>query len=327
MVYLKLIRPLNLLMIFLTMTLFRYAIVDNPFYGLFDVKPNLDAVEFVLLVLTTVLVAAGGYVINDIFDSDIDRVNRPGKVLIENEIDTLKAYNFYKLLAILSVLTTIALAWMTQNVRLSTVPILILVALNFYAQYFKKQLLVGNLVVALCSAFVVFLPGLYESEKSKMPSLARNEIESGIFLAASFYAVFAFLTSFLREVIKDMEDVKGDDQYGCRTVPIVWGLKGARIVCLIPSLIILLIWTSVAAFFPAMYMQKVGGVVVILYVIPMLIFIFLLFRAANESHFRQLSKFIKGYMLLGILSMIYLYFITGPYLLFVHYANYLKKIF
>lgn len=326
MAYLKLIRPLNLLMIALTLVLFRLAFVTNRSFILFQFSPKLDTAEFVLLALAVLLTAAAGYVINDIFDSEIDLVNRPQRVLIDREIDSLAAYNYYKILVGASLLCTVVLAFMTKNLRLATVPILISVALNFYAQYFKKQLLTGNFVVAVCSAFVVFLPGLYESEKvDGLVSANQNDIESGVFVAALFYSLFAFLTTMLRELLKDAEDREGDAQFGCRTVPVVWGTKGVRWLASVLVLVIAAIWVSVAFFFPSLKIAYVSWFVWGLYVAPLPVFLLMLVRADTKVQFGRLSTFTKLYMLAGILSMIYFFNGTGPYL-FLQYANYLKKL-
>lgn len=326
MAYLKLIRPLNLLMIVLTLLLFRFAFVDNSSYILFHFTPKLDNTAFFFLLLSILFTAAGGYVINDIFDAEIDAVNRPDRLLIDREVDSLAAYNYYKVLVAAGVVSTLILAFLTKNLRLAMVPVLITVALNFYAQYFKKQLLAGNFVVAVCSAFVILLPGLYESEKADdLMSPDQNHIESGIFVAALFYAAFAFLSTMLRELLKDVEDRDGDEQYGCRTVPIAWGLKGAKLFATALVLLIAAIWVSVALFFPALKIPYANWVIWGVYVAPLGLLLALIWRSATAVQFRRLSTWTKVYMLAGILSMAYFFNGTGPYL-FLQYLNFLKKL-
>src|SRR4051812_9722118 len=105
--YIKLLRPLNLLMIVVTMCLFRYCIVIASPYKFFYIRHVLSATEFLLLVLATLFVAAGGYVINDIFDADIDAVNRPEKQIVGKSISDTAAYNLYKILCGAAVICTL----------------------------------------------------------------------------------------------------------------------------------------------------------------------------------------------------------------------------
>ena len=165
--YLKLIRPVNLLIIIATMYLFRTCIVAASPYRTFYISHVMTDIQFLLLVLATLFIAAGGYVINDIFDVDIDTINRPEKVLIGNSIAETQAYTFYKILCGLGIICTIILAFLTKNFRLSTLPIIIMVILNFYAHTFKKQLIAGNLMIALCTSFTILLIALFESTSSE----------------------------------------------------------------------------------------------------------------------------------------------------------------
>ena len=245
--YIKLIRPLNLIIIIVTMYMFRYTLVAAAPYRTFYITNVLSEIQFLFLVLATVFIAAGGYVINDIFDVDIDIVNRPTKVLIGDKISETQAYNLYKILCVLGILFTLILAYTTRNFRLSTLPIIIMVILNFYAHTFKKQLIVGNFMISLCASFTILLIGLFESSSSQGSS---NDfyIRSGIAIAAVMYSLFAFLTTFLREIIKDMEDQKGDELYGARTIPIVFGAKGAKIFAYAICFILLGLFTSLIWF-------------------------------------------------------------------------------
>ena len=163
--YLKLTRPVNLIIIAFTMYLFRYCLVDASPYHLFYIKHILTNTEFLLLVLSTLFIAAGGYVINDIFDVDIDMVNRPQKTIIGNAISEDSAYNFYKILCGMGILCTLVLTFLTKNYRLSLFPVIVMVILNFYAHTFKKQLIVGNFMISLCTSFTLSLIHIYGKEE------------------------------------------------------------------------------------------------------------------------------------------------------------------
>ena len=323
--YIKLIRPLNLIIIIATMYMFRYTLVAAAPYRTFYITNVLSEIQFLFLVLATVFIAAGGYVINDIFDVDIDIVNRPTKVLIGDKISETQAYNLYKILCVLGILFTLILAYTTRNFRLSTLPIIIMVILNFYAHTFKKQLIVGNFMISLCASFTILLIGLFESSSSQGSS---NDfyIRSGIAIAAVMYSLFAFLTTFLREIIKDMEDQKGDELYGARTIPIVFGAKGAKIFAYAICFILLVLFTSLIWFFPSINIKNVAIFIAIGLVLPLLVIIFFIIKSETTANYHFVSNLIKFFMCIGIGTMLYFTSGIGPYI-FVQYANFIKKLF
>ncbi|MBK9328670.1 MAG: geranylgeranylglycerol-phosphate geranylgeranyltransferase [Sphingobacteriales bacterium] len=323
--YLKLIRPLNLMMIVLTMYLFRICIVAATPYKFFYIEPVLSGTEFLLLVLTTIFIAAGGYVVNDIFDSDIDAVNRSHKVIVGESVSEDAAYKFYTILCGLGIACTLVLALLTKNYRLSSIPVVIMVLLNFYAHTFKKQLIVGNLIIALCTSFTVFIIALFESTDN--PDMTANEryVHSGIAIAATVYGLFAFLTTFLREIVKDIEDQAGDEQYGCKSIPIVFGHTGAKISAFVISILLLVLLASFVWFFPGLEKKNIAYFVLFLLIIPVFLINFLIFRAKYVRNYHLISNLIKVFMVIGISTMLYFYSGIGPYV-FVQYANFLKKL-
>jgi 4-hydroxybenzoate polyprenyltransferase len=324
--YLKLIRPLNLLIIAATMYLFRLCIVVASPYKLFYIQHVLSDIEFLLLVLSTLFIAAGGYVINDIFDADMDALNRPRRVLVGYRVSESGAYNLYKFLCVAGIACTLALAVMTKNYRLSTLPVIIMVILNFYAHTFKKQLVVGNFMISLCTCFTILLIALFETgDVSRELTPNESYVRSGIALAAVVYSLFAFLTTFLREMVKDVEDMKGDEQHGCRTIPIIYGFKGVRITSLVIGLIILFMLASFVWFFPNIHLRKLSFFIGFGLILPLLAIIFLIFKSKTPLQFHFISNLIKVFMCLGIATMLYFRTGIGPYI-FVQYVNFLKKL-
>lgn len=323
--YLKLIRPFNLIMIALTMYLFRICIVAATPYKFFYIEPVLSDVAFFFLVMATVLIAAGGYVVNDIFDSDIDAVNRAHKVIVGAALSEDAAYKFYKVLCGLGIACTLVLAVLTKNYRLSSIPVVIMVMLNFYAHTFKKQMIVGNFIIALCTSFTIFIIALFES--TDKTDLTPNEvyIRSGIAIAASVYGLFAFLTTFLREIIKDVEDEAGDEQYGCKTIPIVFGHTGAKLSAYAISMLLLLLLGSFVWFFPGLEKKNIAYFIVFALVFPVFLINFLIFKAKYVINYHFISNLIKVFMVIGISTMLYFCSGIGPYV-FVQYANFLKKL-
>ena len=324
--YVKLIRPVNLVIIAVTMTLFRVCLVDASPYKLFYVEPVLSVSQFMLLVVMTLLIAAGGYIINDIYDVEIDAVNKPGKLIIGQHINETAAYNLYKLLSLFAVLIAIVLAVLTKNFKLSTFPIIIMVLLNFYAHTFKQQLIVGNVIIAFCTASTIWLIALFETTtKTDQIDLA-VQVQSGIAIAAIIYGLFAFLTTFLREIIKDAEDSAGDEQFGCRTIPVVWKKKGVIISSLIITLLLLLILISFALFFPNINVKNISLFIAFGLILPLIVIVFFIFKANAKADYHFVSNLIKFFMCLGIASMLYFRTGIGPYI-FVQYANFIKKLF
>ena len=326
--YIKLVRPINLLFIIFIMILFRYAFVLPSFYKVYDFSSELSTFQFILLLLVTVFTAASGYVINDIYDSDIDLVNKPNKVIIDKTIGVDDAYNFYKILALITILLSVALTISTKNYGLATIPILILVALNFYAQIFKKMFLIGNLIIALFSAMVILLPALYESKTSLDTPKIVIDIKSGILTAAICYALFAFFTTFIREIVKDMQDIEGDKQYGCKTVPIILGISKSKILISVISILLLLYIFSFVQFFPSLNIKYIHIYIDIILILPLLFMIALLWWGKTYNHYRLISGALKMYMVIGVCTMFYFVYVSGAAsYLFVQYANFIKKIF
>lgn len=325
MYYLKIIRPLNLLMIAFTMILFRFCLVAASPYKIFYVQPAVSSTAFVFLLLATMFIAAGGYVINDIFDVEMDSVNRPGKVIVGNHISETAAYNYYKVLCVLGVFCTFMLAILTRNFRLSMLPLIIMVILNFYAHTFKKQFFVGNFMIALSTAFVILLPMLFETGTKGDESDMQTEVQSGIAIAGIVYGLFAFLSTFLRELVKDMEDMEGDERGDCKTMPIVLGVKGAKSVAALLAVLLLAQLVIFAWFFPSIQIKYVAYFVGLGLILPLLVIIVFLFLAKTSKNYHFVSNLIKLFMFLGIASMLYFRSGIGPYI-FMQFANFLEKL-
>jgi 4-hydroxybenzoate polyprenyltransferase len=181
------------------------------------------------------------------------------------------------------------------------------VLLWFYSTKFKKTLLVGNIIISLLTAWTIlvvfffnlslhnaFAPGSYSQPK--------------LFRFAFLYAGFAFITSLVREAIKDMEDIRGDEKHGCRTMPIVWGINATEVyaavwmIVLIVSLVVIQVYIlQFRWWWPVIY-------TIVVIILPLLLILKKLFNAGSSSDYHQLSSRVKLVMLAGILSMIFFYF-------------------
>ncbi|MGB3074441.1 MAG: geranylgeranylglycerol-phosphate geranylgeranyltransferase, partial [Chitinophagales bacterium] len=216
--FLRLIRYVNLLYIALTQCLVQYTII-KPILGQAGVVPTLDVFNFSLLVLSTVLIAAGGYVINDYFDVKIDAINKPRRIFIDRTIKRRSAMLLHQALTGAGVLLGFYVAWKAGNIRLGFIHPIVSGLLWFYSTGYKRQLLIGNIIISFLTALVILIVALYEQHLFKPDTIAVNAAAYTIFILVFFYFLFAFLISLVRELVKDMEDVKGDELYGCKTLP------------------------------------------------------------------------------------------------------------
>jgi 4-hydroxybenzoate polyprenyltransferase len=260
--FLRLTRPVNLLIIALTMVAMRYGVIAGnmergvqqflvALEGTVDradlvlpegFGPQLSLLHFVLLVLSTVLIAAGGNVINDYFDTRIDRINKPGEVIVGRSVKRRVAMTGHFVLSGLGLLLGAFVAWRSGMLKWALIPAFAIGALWFYSTTFKRRFMIGNGLVATLAALVPLTVGLYEIPLLKKAFAAQQQIvqlpDGQLFeMEPAFqelwawilaYTAFAFLSTLVRELQKDMADVKGDAAEGCRTVPIVWGMGWAK---------------------------------------------------------------------------------------------------
>lgn len=239
---------------------------------------------FLKLTFATVCVAAAGYIINDYYDIKIDAINKPERVVVGKAIRRRPAMFIHMVLSFIG----IALGfWLSLPVGLINLGAVLL--LWGYSARFKKMPLLGNLVVALLGASMLLVVAVYAGR------LNRTTIS---------YAVFAFLISLIREIIKDMEDVRGDSSFDCRTLPIVLGMRRAKYV-LYPVIALFQIFLLLVIFHPV---TSTGFDVYMLLLVlaPSIWMLVKLVRSDRKRDFTFLSNLGKLIMLTGIISMLLL---------------------
>jgi 4-hydroxybenzoate polyprenyltransferase len=242
-------------------------------------RENVFDFRFFLLVFSTGLIAAAGYIINDYYDIKIDLVNKPKRVVIGKGITRRYAILLHTLLSFAGIGIGIFLDW-----RIGVVNFVSAFLLWWYSNDLKRQPFIGNAVVAVLTALsIVIVDALY---------LTGNSM---IFI----YATFAFFITLIREIIKDMEDLKGDDTFGCKTLPIIWGLRKTK-QALYFILLIFCLTVVVINFF---YVKLPLYYFVIFLFLPLLLLLATLIRADTKKDFAWLSTFCKIIMLLGVFSM------------------------
>jgi 4-hydroxybenzoate polyprenyltransferase len=297
---LRLIRLPNLIIIAFSQALVRYCLIMPAFIAQYHntgfFMPHLSKFDFILLVLSTVLIAAGGYIINDVFDTNIDEVNKPGKNIIGKKISETTAKKFFYFLSAAGIILGFFVAYNIEKLMMGFVNVFAVGSLWMYSSYYKKRLLIGNFIVAFLSALSLLIIGLYE------PYYYMN-IE---FLL--YYAAFAFLVSLIREIIKDAEDIDGDERAQCKTLPIIAGIKTTKGV--VTSLIIITVAAIVFILTKYFYFNTVVSFwyLVSIFVIPFAALIYLVGTASEKKDFHYASVFTKLIMIAGVLSMVPFYF-------------------
>lgn len=310
--FLSLIRWQNLLMVVLTMLLMRYALLAPLVskIGVILLKGSGEEVpmtlqfpwyDFLILVLATVLITAGGYVINDYFDIKTDLINK-GQVIVGTKIPRRKAIMWHSVLNITGVLLGFYISYKAGYIWFGSLFMIVSGLLYFYSASYKRQFLIGNIIVALLTAMVPMLvaffewPALYKYYSLNAISLPK--INFIIYWVGGF-ALFAFFSNLIREVIKDIEDFEGDIAYGRNTIPVVIGVLSAKIlsICLIVITIALLYLTW--HFF-------INDNITLIYisltiVLPLLYVIYKLWKSSEKKQLHSASSLMKIVMITGVL--------------------------
>ena len=308
--FLRLIRYPNLIFIAITQFLFYFCILYPTAH------PHIFfADEFsllLLLVASSVSIAAGGYVINDYFDLSIDQVNKPGRIVVEKLIHRRWAIIWHWIFSTAGVVMGFYISFITRNWLIGFSNVLCVLLLCVYSTIFKKKLLSGNIIISLLTAWVVLVVFFFVDYFPdtiipgwEMPAAMDERAHRSIMRLAFLYGGFAFVISLIREVIKDMEDMEGDARYGCKTMPVEWGVPVAKVFA--GAWLMVLIGSLLAIQFYAMYLGWWWSILycTLLIIIPLLWIVRKLYFAAVQADYHYLSGAVKFVMLSGILSMIF----------------------
>ena len=316
--FFKLIRFQNLLIIAFTQHMIRFCLIQ-PILNLSDLDLQIPEWEFALMVLATVFIAAGGYIINDYFDVRIDTINKPDENVIDKGIKRRVAMGAHAVLSSLGVAIGLFLSWRC-NLLLAggTLFTLSVIGLWFYSTTFKYQFVTGNILISLLTGMTPFMVAFFEIPvdiKNYHTFLVDQDTRFGftatytVLIWAAAYGLAAFTLSLIREMIKDMEDVEGDKEYGCRTIPIVLGIQKAKMI--VSALIILFI-AGIG------YLQHVQhgskDKISMLYFffliqLPLALLLLRVFTANQKKHFHFASILVKIIMLTGICFLFLLKFV------------------
>ncbi len=243
---------------------------------------TLNDFNLMLLSISTISIAAGGYVINDYYDVKIDYINKPNRVVIGKIISRRYAILFHVMLSTLGIALGVYLSLGIGLVNAVSVFLLWL-----YSNNLKRLPFIGNVTVALLTGLAVIVVDLFYRTNNSLIII---------------YALFAFFITLVREVIKDMEDLKGDNSFGCKTLPIIWGIRKTKVLLYI----ILVAFGGIVVVLNQLYRALPFKYHLIFLFVPLLWLLYRLIRADMKKDFTRLSIFCKVIMLLGILSMAFM---------------------
>ena len=242
---------------------------------------TLKDLNLFLLSVSTILIAAAGYLINDYYDVKIDLINKPERVVIGRSLARRYAILFHSLLNFFGIAIGFFLGW-----KIGVVHFFSAFLLWWYSNNLKRQPFVGNFSIAILTGLTIFLLNLLY----------------GYHPLITIYSLFALFMTLVREIVKDMEDLKGDNSFGCKTLPIVWGIRQTKIFIYV----LLIIFCVVVVFLNLYYAQLPHYYFVVALFIPLLFVVIRLTRADTKRDFYLLSQWCKVIMLLGIVGMIFI---------------------
>jgi len=257
--------------------------------------------HFVILVAATVMITAGGYVINDYFDIKTDLINR-GEVIVGTKVPRRQAMMWHNILNIAGVSAGFYISWRSGYFWLGVIFLIASGLLYFYSASYKRQFLIGNIVVAVLTAVVPLIGVLFE-----WPALYRYYTVNAawlpplkiLFYWVGGFAIFAFLTTLIREIIKDIEDFEGDMAYGRNTIPVITGVMTAKILSVSLIIITVLLLYLVWYFF-------LNDKITLVYlscavVIPLILVVVRLMTGTGKKQLHSASTLMKVVMLTGLL--------------------------
>ncbi len=292
--YLLVLRPLNLLIICITQFVFQYYLIIP-----LSESVTLKGILFPLFVLCTVIIAASGYLINDIIDQETDAHNKPQKQYIGTGISEYLGYFYYLILLLTGALLSVYIAYKSNTWNYIGIYPAGIWCMYLYSRYLKSTVLAGNILISLFTAGTIGILGFAQFAND-------HTLSSHLKSTLIFYMIFVFLSSLIREIVKDAEDTEGDIQSGLITFPIHYGLnitKRTLISLVVLLVIILFYWIGRnSSMFPKSYIIYMVGLVIV----PFAGLLYYLIPAQFPKDFSRISKLIKLIMVTGMTSIIFI---------------------
>ncbi len=327
--YLQATRWVNLLYIFATLFLLRFCVV-MPLFNLFGFEPTLNHIEYLLLAISTMSIAAGGYLINDYYDGKADAINKPDKLVVGYKITHPQTIRLYLGLTIVGVVLGFILGLECGAYQLGYVHVFTAAALWFYSTTLKRKVLIGNLTIAfiigltvllvllfdnaLREVFGVWLKSLFSIFLVKMgievmpidySHVANLEMLTMVIDQVTGYAAFAFLLTLVREIVKDAEDVEGDEAAGYNTMAVSAGVGIAKLIATAVTLLVIKLIFDFQMFHFFVGNKVVAILALFFMQLPLLYLVFRLWKARFKADFSHASLVVKVLMLVGLLYLPY----------------------
>ena len=295
-VFLQLIRWKNLMMIVCIQLLFKFV-----YFPVFSVATTLSNLDFSLLLLATIAIAAAGYINNDIYDVEADKVNKPNKVIIGKKITSKQGYTFYYILNIIALAAGFYVSYSIDKLSFIAIFIITALLLKVYNSDFKKKPLVGNIIVSLLVSLSILIVGIFDV----IPAITNENVveQYHAFRVLIDYSVFAFMFMFLREIVKDIEDINGDKKLKMKTLPILLGRKRTKNIVFTLSFIPLILVT-LYSFNNFSNIPLVLAYMLIVVMLPLLHFMTKIIYAKTKNEYTYASNLLKFIMLMGIFSIV-----------------------
>ncbi len=311
--YLQLIRYKNLIFIALIQLLMQQLIIV-PILQKYGFNTNDLPPLLYLLVLSTVLIAAGGYVLNDYFDVKIDAINNPESQIVGKSIAKEQVMLIYQTLTILGLIIGLVLSYLNRSLTLALVFVGVTGLLWFYSASYKRQLLIGNIVVSVLAALTVLIVGISGMAQLKLiysDLIYETPLPLEIYAWICGFAIFSFLATWIREIIKDMEDELGDRELECRSLPIVWGFGKAKVFVVLLIFITVLLLLIANSFYIPFEGNLTLKYIIFGIILPFILLVYLLIKAKNTIEYHQCSQLTKVIMLVGVLYSFIFYFLMA----------------
>jgi len=296
MAYLKIIRPLNLMLLALVQLLIKFVLFDT-----FQVEVAMNSYQFLWLLIATLAIAAAGNVVNDIYDIEIDKVNKPDKVVVGKKIPEKRAFTYYIFLNSMGVISGFVLANQLGKPGLAAIFIVISALLYIYSTQLKAMLLVGNIVISLLVAFSLLIVLIFDLYPIAVNGLSEAQIN--VSRLVFHYAIFAFVINLMRELVKDLEDINGDKKGDIRTLAIAMGRQ--RTTMLVFSMATVFILSIVLYVYTFLYDKQLMVLYFLfLIVAPLIYFCIRAWGATSQKEYAAMSVILKIAMFTGMCSII-----------------------
>jgi len=304
--FFQLIRAKNLLIVAISQVLLFYKLI---YLSTDDGVSDLSIPLFLLLVLSTVIIAASGYVVNDIIDAPIDRINKPKKQIVAKSLSIKNAWFLYWSIVIVGFVISFYVAYQIDNIPLVLIYPAAVLLLYFYSKYFKKNGFLGNLVVSIFCAFVAGI--IWFAERQFVAYLTEADPQLGQWVIEVFlaYMIFGFLATLYREIIKDIEDIDGDKALNYKTLPITMGIDRSKFTSQIIGwflLVLIVLWGihQIQFYIDQTFPLANISFLILFLITPLVFVIFKTKKAEVKEDYSKISSLLKLLMVSGLIYIL-----------------------